>query len=196
VSFQPNTVAGSPEVFDPSIIEPQDHGYQAWTYDPAISPASQAVVTAGAVYLMRMKVPQSIIATGITVYVSTLGVTVANAFMGLYSNGGTLIGTTANQSTPFQSTGLKNAALSGGPFTIPGGVGGWLWGAVIVGSAGTMCQFQRSLSQSAADTCNSNLTAANYRAAQNGTGQTALPAGITPASNTTSSLQLIWMAIT
>lgn len=176
------------------VTLPAAHGYQAWSWDVALTGSTGSVTTAGLQQLVRIPVPQTIVATNVDVICSTLGATVANCFVGLHTSAGVLIGTSADQSTAFQSTGLKSSALVGGPFTIPGGPDQFVWGAFLCGSAGTMPSLLRVLANSSVAQENANLSAANFRICTNGTGLTAL-ATFTPSANSATVGLGYWVAI-
>lgn len=108
-------------------VRPPDHGYLAWNYDGPSSAAagSSALATAGTLYVMKVKVPVACSVTNIVYFLTTLATlpTTGQCFGALYQGaGGTLIGVTADQAATWSgSTGLKTAALAGGPFTVQAG---------------------------------------------------------------------------
>ena len=116
-------------------------GLIAWTDDPARLPGSP-VPSAGAIYFQRVFVDVANVAAGnIWMSVVTAGVTVANAFAGVYDpSSGLLLGLSANMATAMQTAQPVEAALTP-QFT--GALSGWnlnyeLYLAFVVGSAGTM----------------------------------------------------------
>jgi hypothetical protein len=159
---------------------PSDAGMLAWNGDPAqISGAGGP--TNNTVTLIRVNVRQAILVTNVVVAVNSAGVglTSGQNFAGLYNSAGTLIGTSADQTTPWGTTGLKVAALAGGPFAVPAG---FLWVAVLSNTGTSTPQFTRYSSPASTAVNNAGFAAAAARWATNGTG-TALPASITPGSN-------------
>jgi|SRR6516164_5657821 len=89
-----------------------DHGLQAWAFDPSNATGTYTLATAGTVYVVALKVNPRLI-SNIVVGVTTAGgtLTASQCFAGLYQ-GGTLIGTTADQSTAWGTTGVKTMALA------------------------------------------------------------------------------------
>jgi hypothetical protein len=140
-------------------------------------------------------VPTTISVTNITVAISNAGsgLTSGQNFMGLYSSSGTLIGTTADQTTNFSSTGIKVAALIGGPYTITGGSNTFVWVAFVAN--GTTLPKPIGSGIGVVGLANLGLTAATYRGAYNGTASTALPSSITPSSNSSTSNVLVFFGI-
>lgn len=98
-----------------------DHGLQAWTFDPANATGSLALATGGTVYVVALKVNPRVV-TNIVVGVQTAGGTLTSGqcFAGLYQNGA-LLGSTADQSAVWNSTGVKTMALAN-PVTPLGGL--------------------------------------------------------------------------
>lgn len=104
---------------------------------------------------------------------------------------GTLIGTSADQSAAYASTGAKTAALTpvaGQSLTIP--AGSFVYVAFLC-NATTPPTLWRAGSQNAAN--NIGLTAGSYRFASIGSGLTALPASITLAS--AASVSAFWAGV-
>jgi hypothetical protein len=139
---------------------PADHGLLAWTFDNAIVNASSVFGTAGTLSLARLKVPVAITATTLWLSVSTAGtaLTSGQCFAGLWTAAGARVGVTADQASAWGSTGVKSAALVGGPYALAAGdyyIGLWF--------NGTSVGFSRL--SSSAGLHNVNLSAANSRAA-------------------------------
>lgn len=162
------------------------HGYTAWTQDPA-TVTSSTVITAGLVYLCKMYLPATTIIDTVTFHVFTAGVTLANTFCALFNASGTRLGVTADRSTDFQSTGTKAMPLTTSP-TVPAG---YVYAALLVGSAGTAPAVSRSAFSSI---INTGLSAPNYRWCTSGTGLTAIPSTVDLTAATLSTLGL-WAAI-
>jgi hypothetical protein len=103
-------------------FQPNDHGYIGWSFDPIMAVNSTTLTTAGTLHVVKLHVPVAQNVTNIACYVSTAGagLTSGQCFASLYQ-AGTLLGTTADQSTTWTSTGLKAMALSGGPFAVAAG---------------------------------------------------------------------------
>ncbi|MGZ4519169.1 MAG: hypothetical protein ACXVGA_00970 [Mycobacteriaceae bacterium] len=92
---------------------PVDHGLVAWSYDPIIS-ASSAVSTGGTAVVCRVHVPVGSTITKALLYISAAGATLTSGqcFINLYDPTKALIGTSADQSAAWQSTGLKTITLT------------------------------------------------------------------------------------
>jgi len=151
-----------------SDFPPSYHGYFAWTQPPKTCSAGQLVpAPAGTVHFARVHLPVAASVTNVVLFCSTVGsgLTSGQCFAGLYNSAGTLIGTTADQSTNWTSTGTKAMALTGGPFACA--AGDYLVGFFYNGT--TAPTFLRGLSQSAV---NAGLSAANSLFGTAATGQT------------------------
>ena len=101
---------------------PSDQTLITWTFDPSAAISGATLSPAGTLHTFKMHnlMPASV--TNIILEVSTAGSTLTSGqcFLALYQ-AGALIGVTADQSTPWASTGLKTAALASGPFNITAG---------------------------------------------------------------------------
>lgn len=179
---------------DPTVYanpRPSGNNLKAWTCDPAITSASQAP-TAGLVWYARIPWPKTDTITTIHAYIGTAsGTGNANTFFGLYNAAGTLIAKTADQSTAVRTGGQYSATLTaeaGQSLTnVPGGIGKYLVGAFIQGTAsGTALQLRSGGTGSA----NMGLAASNYRSFTRGTGLTALPATVDFTTSTTLAVML------
>jgi hypothetical protein len=103
-------------------LQAADLGMIALSWDPA-GTTGGAQVSAGRQLLQMIRVPTSTV-TNIVYGVNTAGATLTAGqnFVGLYDFSGNLIASSADQTTPFGSTGLKTAPLSGGPYNLPSGL--------------------------------------------------------------------------
>lgn len=104
-------------------IQPADHGLLAWNYDvSAANGSNTALATAGTLYVQKVFIPANMSVTNIVIYLAAAGssLTAGQCFASLYQ-GGTLIGTTADQAASWASTGVKTMALAGGPFSVTAG---------------------------------------------------------------------------
>lgn len=176
--------AGVPTLITPTASgpnpNPSDQNLKAWSYDPGLQ-TSSTTLTSGLVYLIRMPLaqPQWITNILIEVMAAGTGLTSGQNFVGLYSSGGTLIATSADQTSAWGSTGLKSAALTGAPYYEQGG---FVYAAVL--STGTTpITVGRATVQGSA-TVNAGLTAAASRYATGPSGQTSLPGAITMSTLT------------
>lgn len=93
--------------------QPSDHGLISWPYDPSVATSGTALPVAGTLYLVRLHVPTATTVTNLLGDVVTAGsgLTAGQCFAGLFQ-GGTLLGTTADQSTAWATTGVKTMALT------------------------------------------------------------------------------------
>lgn len=173
-----------------------DSSFIAASDDPAHI-ASSVLVNGGILFLIKLPILQNVTVSNVILQVATggSGLTTGQNFVGLYSQSGALIGSSADQTTPFASSGSKIIALtaqSAGSLTLTGSASTFVWAAILangttaplIGRVGT----QNTMA-------NIGFSAANYRFAQNtSTGLTALPLSFTPATSlaTTSAL---WAAI-
>jgi hypothetical protein len=177
-----------------ATITPAYNNLLGWTMS-SLEAGSNATLVSGRLYLFKIMVPTTISVTNITVAISNAGsgLTSGQNFMGLYSSSGTLIGTTADQTTNFSSTGIKVAALIGGPYTITGSSNTFVWVAFVAN--GTTLPKPIGSGIGVVGLANLGLTAATYRGAYNGTASTALPSSITPSSNSSTSNVLVFFGI-
>lgn len=153
----------------PYDFTPPDLGWLAWSYDPVMA-GNNATATAGTLYFQKLHLPASAVVTSVVLSVITAGITLTTGqcFAGLWRADGTgaLIAATADQSTNWQSIGLKTMALVGGPYSLAAGdyyVGYWTQGA-------TQPSFGRSTN--AGVMLNGNLASPNLRMGTANTGLT------------------------
>jgi hypothetical protein len=168
------------------VPRPADHGLAAWTQDPATIGNGSAGVS-GTVYLAAVYVPKYTTLTKIMWGINTAGsgATAGQNFVGLYSAAGTRLA----------SVGVDARVTGTGPFTETINVDvtpGLYWVAFLV-VASTMPQIYRGGTLSGG-LHGANTSGATARFATNGTGQTSLPATITPGSNTLTNLTF-WGAV-
>lgn len=108
---------------------PEDLGAVAWSYDP-VSCSTGSAMVAGTLYLSRLRLRRAAPGTTLLMWVQAVGVTLTagQCFAGLWRSDGTLVGISADQSAAWQSLGLKNTPLVGGPFPLAAGdyyAGAW-----------------------------------------------------------------------
>lgn len=170
---------------------PNDHGYLNWSQDPATCNGSSNPA-AGNVRMVKFPaLPQSYTISTLTVFVAAAGValTVGQNFGGLYDAAGVRVAVTADQSAVWNTTGLKNMALTV-PYVVPSGAN--VWGAIVYNGTSMSVSGTTAVSGQG-DLINANLTAANYRYTNNPTAQTSLPANVTMGTRITTP-QATWMA--
>jgi hypothetical protein len=94
----------------PSFIA-SDHGFVAWTFDPMLG-ASTLTLTAGTLYVARMKVAEASPITNVLVPLTTGGTGTTSSYVAVYNSSGTEIGVSADQGTSWASAGTKAVALT------------------------------------------------------------------------------------
>ena len=149
----------------PFAYAPTDYGMLTWNYDPDQIQGGTILATAGTVNIAKVKVPVAISATNVILHVNTAGVTLTanQCLAGLYQNGN-LIGVTGDQSGTWNSTGWKQMALPGGPFSLTPGTAY----VAFYANGSTLPQFSRA----ASGTNVNPPTGTNYRHAIADTGRT------------------------
>lgn len=157
--------------------DPTNHGFLAWTNDPAAN-VNQTTHSSGVLYGSRVEIRSVSPVTNIVVFCSTAGETLTadQNFIGLYNSAGTRVGVSAAQTTAWESTGVKTAAIAGGPISC---AAGFYW-VVLVANGTTRPKFGVGSLFSVG--VNAGLAAAATRFASQATGQTTLPATLTPGS--------------
>lgn len=181
------------------VWQPQHHGVFGWNYDPALSGGS-SVPLAGALFLVRVPVPEIITIGGVAILVGTGGTgatALANCFLGVYNTAGTRLGASADQSAAWATSGFKSAAVTvdGGQSLSVGGPGVYVFAGILVGTQSTTNLSLGRLSNTTTAFLNANLSATTARWASNGSGQTALPTSVTMGSNTTNG-NGFWVGLT
>lgn len=168
------------------------HNLVAWAYDPAMN-VNSTVLTGGTVYFTKLHITTSTNITKLYWHMATAGVTptAGQNFGGLYASDGTRMVTADADATVAGSTGLVTLTLGSTAVT----AGTFIWAAVVF-NAGTVPALARMGALTGTSTAvNVGLTAATFRFATAGTGQTSLPASVTPSSNTAATFAGPWMAI-
>lgn len=155
-----------------------DHGYLAWSMDPANTVASTANIS-GTLYGTRVEIPTTIRVTNVSVYVATAGATLTAGqnLLGLYTSAGVKIAETADQTTAWGTNGAKVAAFTGGPFTVVGGPKSFVYVAFL--SVGTTPPTFRG-SNVTALALNINLPAGLGARSTSQATQTTIPATFAP----------------
>jgi len=184
VGAVPNPISG-----DVNAPVPGDHSLLAWTFDPAFASAAQTP-TSGTLYLMRIFVRSATTASKIWWGQGTAAntPTAGQNFMGIYSAAGALLASAGTDTQVAGSNGPTSVAIT--PTALPAGA---YWIASLQ-NATTAQQFLRD-NPSFTAMNNVNLAGASLRSAVNGTVLTAMPASITPGSNTGAGSFGFWAAI-
>lgn len=183
------SVAGAP-VGSPATPQPSDHGLIAWTGDPASSTTSGSVGVNGTLYLARVFIRAAATVSKIWWINSAAGATATAGqnWVGLIKSDGTVLSTGS-----IDSVAVTNGPQSGTLAIAQPVSAGAYWAALLI-NATTPPTIARAAGLSSAGN-NVNLTAVNYRYAVNGTGLTAIPASITPSSNTLTGAFALWMGV-
>jgi len=167
---------------------PSDYGWLSWTQDPKTVTTTSAALTAGTFYLIRLPVrfAQAISTAWVNCPSAASPTTVE---FSLWTPDGTRRAISANAAAQFTGSGTKSINF-GTPYT-PSAPVDWLWlGVITVGAAFNLTR----ASGVSVTVLNPNITAANAMFATNGTGLSATPASITPASNTLAAVGEGWWA--
>ncbi|MFG3154219.1 hypothetical protein ACGF7W_19495 [Streptomyces sp. NPDC048219] len=170
-------------VNDPSPT-PAKHNLITWTQDPRTLRSTGDSTTAGVLYLAKVDIAnRATVVSNILVGVVTAGATLTAGqnVVGLYNSSGTLLATSADQSTAWTSTGLKTAAIT--PQTLA--VGSYY--VAILANGTTRPVFATGGGHGQDSITNVGLTTANAAFLTLGSGLTALPSTITLGSGSPNS---------
>jgi hypothetical protein len=134
-------VGGNPSltsVWSPPIgtFDAVDQGVLVWSFDVASIGAATANPGTGNIFLVKVPWRSTRTITGVFVGVGTggSGLTAGQSLVGVYNSSGTILGTSADQSASWTSSGLKKIPLTG-TISPAGGAGTFLWiGGLSVGT--------------------------------------------------------------
>jgi hypothetical protein len=179
--------AGGGPLGAPSTPQPADHGLIAWSGQPDTSTTTSSAAVSGTLYLRRIPIRSSVPVSKVWWINSAAGsgATAGQNFVAAIRSDGTVLSTGGIDSV---------ATLSGpqsGTLATPQTVTSWFWAALLI-NATSPPSIARAAGLSATGN-NVGLSAATYAYAVNGTGLTAVPASITPASNTLTGGMALWM---
>jgi hypothetical protein len=178
---------GTGIVFPPGEMQPVDHGFQEWAFDPVVS-TTGALAANGSVYLSRLPVRKAMTVSSIWWSVVTAGASPVGSqnWVGLYDSAGNRLAQ-AGVDASISSTGPKQTAIT--PVTLSPG---YVWAAFLFNGATAPTLARGSTFET---TPNAGLATAALRFALNGTGRTTLAASIVPGSNTTNNAFTYWAAL-
>jgi len=160
--------------------------------DPGLI-TSTSILTAGTLYLVKLPVRAPLTITSLMFLVSTIAAgTSTTSFAGLYSPSGSLLTGSSDIGTPLKSGGAQSLPLTT-PQALTPGVTPFVWAALLVNFGTTQPTLFKGASMTN-NVPNAGLTAATFRWATNGTGLSALPGSITPASNSSAAALSLWCA--
>jgi hypothetical protein len=170
-----------------------------WTLDPTSATTTSAVMAyAATIELCRIPLPAAITVTNVLAYLGIIGVTLTHSFLALFKSDGTIIGQTADQSTPWHTTlGLYTLPLVGGPYVCtPLAANDFLWAAMYVGTAGTLPAFAATNSAALMPLYNAGTSVARSRVGAISQSDRATLVSITPSGiNNANSNYSYWMGI-
>lgn len=185
-----------------------DYGYAAVSFDPVlmVGLTSGNRVTGGQLTLIGLQVHTVRTVSYVDVYVGSSApnsLVSGENLVGLYNSGGTLIASSGDQSTVWNSEGFKAGdatltATSGYSLTLTPGL---YWVGLLANgtaSSATTPGFMYapgSINSGASQTLNAGLTHAGARYAYYGSSQTTLPTSFSPTSTTLSSGLGIWVGL-
>lgn len=180
-----------------------DHNLIAWNFPNYQGGTSQVLSAAGTLTVWKVPVDEVALAgaasagkiTNVILAVGSVGVSLTSGqcYAGLWLADGTFVGLSADQSTAWQTAGVKVMALTGGPFTPTGGaqevyVGAWYNGTTSPG-------FVRAGS-APSGLANVGLSgSANFKYATANTGLTDATSGSVSLGTRSSSNNMIWAAV-
>jgi hypothetical protein len=191
-------MSGFPKVAVASNPALQYNDLLGWTYDPAMAGATGVTLSAAAtLQLGRIPLPAAMTVTNVIVNGGSVpGVTLTHSYLALFKSDGTIIGQTADQSTPWQSASyaIDVLPLVGGPYVCtPLGANDFLWPAVYVGTAVTLPSFY-GLANTALPAFQLPVSVARSRQGRIAQANTATLTSIVPA-NIAQNYMSIWMGI-
>jgi len=184
----------SGHVHPTGLWQPGDYGYHGFSFLPDMANAVGTILTAGTLYLIKVKVDHVFTPTNLDAYVTTAasGLTTGQSYGMLYTGAKALIGQTADLSAVWTSTGLKGSSMSLAA-TTTGSLTNLPAGDYYIGfyATGTTPPVFRAGSLIAIT--NGRLTAANAKYATADTGLTTAPPST--AGTFTASSQAIWAGV-
>lgn len=167
---------------------PEDQGFVAWAYDPALTPSNQLTVN-GTVYLSAVMVRKTTSITGIWYAASTAGATATAGanWVGLYTSAGTRVAQAAADSNVTAANAPQKCTVSSTSLAP-----GKYWVALVFNAATPPTLLRTNGAFSGTNNAGL-LTVASLRFATNATSQTTLPSSITTSSNVSG--PSIWVAV-
>lgn len=168
-----------------------DHGLKAWTFDPNVIAGGNSL-TGGVIKLDRFNIRSPITVSSARIWTVVAGSTLTadQNYVGIYDSTGARL-VTVDADVAFAATaGIQTIDLGSALLLTPG----FYWWAWLT-NGGTAPQIARAATATGKTAAiNVGLTASTARSATNSTGQTTLPASITPASNANNSADL-WVGL-
>ncbi|MDX3052623.1 hypothetical protein PV378_40055, partial [Streptomyces scabiei] len=170
---------------------PAVHGAAAWCYDPALA-VNSSQLSNGVLYLIRVDIAAAVTATKLHWWVGNSGSSPVSGQnqVGLYDSTGTLLAS-ATVDADISSANLKTTTITGQPLS----AGEFYWVGMLFNASVPPTLTRASGWTGAAAAANLGLPAAAARFATNGSGRTALPSSINPASNVGTEFAGPWAAV-
>lgn len=160
-----------------------DSGQIDRTYDPAVCTAAVAPGV-GNLNLLGLMVRKGVVSVGVTMAQAAAGtvMTAGQNFIALFNSAGTQVAITADLSATLA---VANQLVSPNWVSPPSLQPGLYWVGILLNSGGVVPTLRTAMSTSASYnlSVNAGLSASGYRFAVNGSGLTAMPGSIVPASN-------------
>lgn len=172
-------------------FSPSDYGYISWSYDPAFGASASTAPTAGQAYGVLVPIRQNTTITNVVLSIGFAGATLTSGqcFAGLMDHSGNLLSATADQSTTWQSAGLKTMALTAPQAVTPG-----MYYVAFFGNGTTMPKFWYSGVLFPNDSAGGQFTSSPRNAAD--TTHTGLTTAFhTPATFTALATTPFWAAV-
>lgn len=180
-------------------FEPEDQvrGFLAQNGDPKYASVTTTSVNQVS-FAMKVLVPYNISVTNICAIVATAGTALTSGqnLVTLYNQAGTLLGSSADQTTAWGTAGYYVMPLSGGPYAVSGGPGSYCWVSILSNAGTTPASFRcytASLVGANAGGA-AGLTGASVFFGRIGTSITA-PATFTPSSLSVASGITAWVGL-
>jgi len=186
-SLRPQLLSDATGLRDPALGSSAN--FLAWNGDPRYM-GTGAVTVAGTLYVMSLWIDEPMTVSNLWACVSNAGstLTAGQNLISLYGPTGAKLADGPDQTTVWNSTGSRPAAITPQTFTAPTLV------YVTLLSNGTTPAAFSHISQNPVAS-NSNLSGATMLFATNGTSLTASPASLTLSSNSATNAQGYWVAI-
>ncbi|MFA5004454.1 MAG: hypothetical protein WC498_04230 [Candidatus Saccharimonadales bacterium] len=173
-------------------ISPTDYGFTAWAFDPTGLGGLSIAPTLGSLFLFRMDIRVATTASKVVVALLSNGSALANCFAGIYSSAGALLAGSADISATLAGAATNSDVILNLSGTASLASGSFVWAALL--ENGTTAT-NLIVSRGNALVGSSQLTGATARFGTFGSGLTALPASITPASITKWNSTMPWAGI-
>lgn len=176
-------VVDTPEVrrrhISNQVLLPYHWKMVAFVCPPYLIDAGQATApVAGAVACIRIPIAEKITVSNFIVNQVVAGVTLTNCYLGLYDKTGARLGLSADQSANWTTANAARIVAATAPFVVDPGTDAnyFVWGALLVGSAGTLPTFRAGNTTTASVNVNVTAAADPPFSANAGSALTALPA--------------------